>query len=124
MDVAVIKRKIKSKLSGKKTAKKTNKKSKKPSFFVLSAGVMCFVLIVFCIVQLLVVSVLSPRGKELKRLDSEKEVLLEENRKLEQEIAEYTSLSLIKNRAESQLEMSRPDDVMYVTKPSANAEAQ
>jgi cell division protein FtsB len=125
MKFKVLKRKIKSRLTGKSTSpNKKNSNKSKPSFVIISTGILALVLVVFCSVQLLVVSVLSPRGKELKTLNTQKEVLLEENRKLEQEIAEYSSLSLIENRAQRQLDMQRAQEVIYVNTSSADATAQ
>jgi cell division protein FtsB len=125
MNISVLKRKIKAKLSGKasKPASKGKRKKKNSSFVLVSGVILGVVLVIFCFVQLLVASTLSPRGKELKRLDSEKEILLEENRKLEQEIAEYSSLNLIKNRAETQLDMKRAEEVIYVNDQETTAEA-
>jgi cell division protein FtsB len=125
MNISVLKRKIKAKLSGKasKPASKGKRKKKNSSFVLVSGAILGVVLVIFCFVQLLVASTLSPRGKELKRLDSEKEILLEENRKLEQEIAEYSSLNLIKNRAETQLDMKRAEEVIYVNDQETTAEA-
>ena len=88
----------------------------------LSFGVFVASLFFFCMVQLVSVSLLSPKGKDLKALDVEKEFLVEENRDLEQEAARMTSLPIIKNRAEKELSMGRTENVMYVTSPSTTAD--
>lgn len=117
MKLPVLKRKIKSRMEHRIKDKRTNL-----SISVISASVLVVVLLAFCVVQLLVVSILSPQGKDLKWLDCEKEVLVEENRVLEQEFAEYSSLTMIKVRAEGQLDMDRAKNVIYLSVPSASAE--
>lgn len=116
MKLSVLKRKIKSRMNHRTKDKRTNL-----SISIISASVLVVVLLAFCVVQLLVVSILSPRGKDLKWLDYEKEMLIEENRVLEQEFAEYSSLTMIKARAEGQLDMGRAKKVIYLSAPSASA---
>jgi len=117
LKLPVLKRKLKSRMQHRIKDKRTNL-----SLSVISASILVVVLLAFCVVQLLVVSVLSPRGRDLKWLDYEKEVLVEENRVLEQEHAEYSSLTMIKARAEGQLDMERAEEVIYLSAPSASAE--
>lgn len=102
----------------------TSEKSKKKiPFLGLSLSMLVLVLLVFCVLQLTIVSVLSPHGEILVRLNTEKDALVEENRILEQKIAERIALSVISSRAEKDLSMDRADQVMYLTKPSVSAEA-
>lgn len=117
MKLPALKRKIKLRMQYRAKDKRTNL-----SFSVISASILVIVLLAFCVIQLFVVSTLSPRGKDLKWLDYEKEVLVEENRVLEQELAEYSSLTMIKTRAEGQLDMDRAENVIYLSAPSASAE--
>lgn len=117
MKLPALKRKIKLRMQYRAKDKRTNL-----SLSVISASILVVVLLAFCVIQLLVVSTLSPRGKDLKWLDYEKEILVEENRVLEQELAEYSSLTMIKARAEGQLDMDRAKKVIYLSAPSASAE--
>lgn len=118
MNILVLRRKIKSRMET------TSEKSKKKiPFLGLSLSMLVLVLLVFCVLQLTIVSVLSPHGEILVRLNTEKDALVEENRILEQKIAERIALSVISSRAEKDLSMDRADQVMYLTKPSVSAEA-
>jgi hypothetical protein len=95
----------------------------KISVLLMSLSVLVFVLLAFCVVQLTIVSVLSPRGKVLMNYNDEKELLVEENRILEQRIAERAALGVITNRAEGELDMERVGSIVYLRAPSAAAEA-
>ena len=118
MNILVLRRKIKSRMET--TSEESNKRI---PFLAMSLSLLVLVLLVFCILQLTIVSVLSPHGAVLVRLNTEKDALVEENRILEQKIAERVALSVISSRAESELKMNRADEVLYLTKPSVSAEA-
>lgn len=115
MTIEVIRRKMKNNLD-------TNKKKT----FEVSLGRFSMVLVVlsvlsFFLVHLVVSSILEPRGKELRILESQKDQLVEENRVLEQEIAKLSSLSVVIGRAEKDLGMEEANDVIYISTPSASA---
>ena len=118
MKVAAVRRKIKSRVVGVSDGTKM----KVPVLF-LSLSILVFVLLAFCVVQLSIVSVLSPRGKVLMNYNEEKDLLIEENRILEQKIAERAALGVVENRAEGELEMNRTGSVVYLRAPEAAAEA-
>lgn len=122
MKLPALKRKIKLAMQGKKQSEPVVKRRKSVSLSGICVSILVVVLLTFCIVQLLVVSVLSPRGKELKNLDYVKDSLVEENRILEQEIAEYSSLNVIKTRAEDELKMKRASKVVYLEETDARAD--
>ena len=118
MKVNVFRRKLKSRFV--KVSDGT--KMKVPILFI-SLSVLVFVLLSFCIVQLSIVSVLSPRGKVLMNYNEEKDLLVEENRILEQKIAQRAALGVVTNRAERELEMNRTGSVVYLRAPAAAADA-
>lgn len=122
MKLPIIKRKIKYMLQSRSEAKSVIRGKISVPISIISFGVLVFVLVLFCLTQLLVVSVLSPRGAELKRLDYEKEVLLEENRKIEHEIAEFSSIDVVRVRSEDELDMNRAENVLYLDTPEARAD--
>ncbi len=109
MEVLKFKRIIRSKLEGISNNRRI---SIGPLYFAV--GIFAFSLIFFCLVQLGVNSILFPKGQDLRNFDSEKNALLEENRLYEQRIAQLTSLSVVKARAEKELAMSRAKSVVYV----------
>lgn len=112
MNALAMKRIIKGRLSGNEG--KLELGSKKFSFAWLPLTIFVFSLLFFCIVQLASVTILSPKGKELQNLNLEKEYLLEENRALEQEIAQMSSLTVVKGRAEKDLGMQQAQEVVYI----------
>ena len=118
MQVTVLRRKLKSQVQ-----KASSESSRKTPMLLFSLSLLVFVLLAFCVVQLTIVSVLSPRGKVLVEYNTEKEILVEQNRILEQKIAERAALGVITSRAESELEMERADSVLYLQAPSVSAEA-
>ena len=61
--------------------------------------------ILFCVTQLAINASLNPEGAKLEQLNTEKNLLIEENRKLQQEIAKSKSLTVITELAEKKLEM-------------------
>ena len=118
MKLQVLRRKIKSRVQS--SAGKTQEKI---PLLLASLSLMVFVLLVFCVVQLTVVSMLSPRGSVLREYNQEKTALLEENRILEQRIAERAALGVVDNRAQKELSMDRVDEVFYLNAESVAAEA-
>ena len=96
---------------------------RKTPVLLYSVSTLVIVLLLFCVIDLVIVSVLSPRGKVLREYNEEKNALVEENRILEQKIAERMALSVISNRAENELGMRRTESVMYVKAPSVAADA-
>lgn len=118
MRSVIFKRKIKNAV----IRASTETKRKTPMLF-LSLSTLVIVLLLFCVVDLVIVSVLSPRGKVLREYNEEKNALVEENRCLEQEIAERMALTVITNRAENKLGMKRTDSVYYVKAVSVAADA-
>ena len=118
MKVTILRRKLKSQVQ-----KASAESSRKAPMLLFSLSLLVVVLLAFCVVQMTIVSVLSPRGKVLVEYNTEKEILVEQNRILEQKIAERAALGVITSRAESELEMERADSVMYLQAPSVSAEA-
>jgi len=118
MKIDVLKRRIKSKLE--MTAVRTARRS----YMILGPlTVMVIGILAFCVVQLTIVSFLSPQGKVLRNLNVEKDLLLEENRILEQQIAQRGALGVISHRAEKDLSMKRAGTVVFLTTPSVSADA-
>lgn len=117
MNIRVLRRKIKSRVETV-----SDIPSRKIPFFALSLSSLIVVMLMFCIIQLVIVSVLSPYGETLVTLNAEKDLLVEENRILEQKIAQRVSLSVIASRASNDLEMDRAREVLYLKIPSVSAE--
>ena len=117
MKFLAFRRKIKSKVES--TSKRTQEKI---PLLLMSLSLMVLVLFTFCIVQLTVVSILSPRGSVLREYNEEKTALLEENRIMEQRIAERAALGVVDNRAQKELSMERVDEVLYLNAESVAAE--
>jgi hypothetical protein len=86
--------------------------------------VFAITLVLFCISQIIINSMLSPLGAELKAYNIEKQALLEENQQLEEKLAETQSLTIIENVTEKKLGLA--DDgarkVIYVSDQSIRAE--
>jgi hypothetical protein len=81
-------------------------------------------LILFCVTQLVINSVLSPLGSELEAFNSEKEYLIEENRSLEEELASSNSLTVIEHITEKKfnLDEAGKKQIVYVSDHSIRAE--
>jgi hypothetical protein len=81
-------------------------------------------LILFCITQLVINSVLSPLGSKLEAFNSEKEYLVEENRSLEEELASSNSLTVIEHITEKKfnLDEATKKQIVYVSDHSIRAE--
>lgn len=119
MQFSAFKRQIKSRLD--RTSGTVNRRV--PVLFISMTGLVLVVL-VFCAVQLCIVSFLSPHGQTLVRLNEEKELLLEENRQIEQMIAERSSLSVVLGRAKEDLSLQRAGNVLYLRPSSISADAR
>lgn len=115
MTIDVIRRKMKNSIESKQKRDR-NFSLSKFSFLLLVTSI-----IAFCLVHLIVSSLLDPRGKELRMLNNQKDQLVEENRVLQQQIAKLSSLSVVVGRAEKELGMKKADDVIYINAPSASA---
>ncbi len=61
---------------------------------------------VFVLSQLVINAVLSPLGKELQSLNSEKNFLVEENRSMEEQVAKTNSITVIKKLADKELKIT------------------
>jgi len=114
----ILKRKIKGAV--KRASVESDKKS---PVLLYSASILVLVIFVFCIVNLVTVSVLSPRGKIMREYNDEKNALVEENRVLEQKIAERMALEVITNRAQKELSMKRVESVLFVKASPVAADA-
>ncbi len=114
----IIKRKIKGAVR-----KASDASEKKSPLLLYSASALVLVMFVFCIVNLVAVSVLSPRGKIMREFNDEKNALVEENRVLEQKIAERMALEVITNRAQKELSMKRVESVLFVKASPVAADA-
>ncbi len=126
MNALVLKRKMKATLnkvepSHQTESKQEKKHSTKVPFIAFPVALFAFALVFFCVVQLVSVSLLSPKGRELQNLNSQKEFILEENRKLQQEIAQMSSLTVVKARAEKELQMKQAEEVIYIEKSPIQA---
>jgi len=72
-------------------------------FFVIST-------LLFVSVQLYTNALLSPLGHQLASLNNEKNLLLEENRDLEQDIAKNSSITIISKYADKKLNLTKTDN--------------
>lgn len=70
--------------------------------------------VVFIGSQLIVNSKLTPLGTQLEQLNSEKEYLLEENRKMAEEIAKSGSIKVIETLSEKKLSLSQEKKQSYI----------
>jgi len=61
---------------------------------------------IFVLSQLVINAVLSPLGKELQNLNSEKNFLVEENRSMEEQVAKTNSITVIKKLADKELKIT------------------
>jgi cell division protein FtsB len=88
--------------------------------------IFLFSLFAFVLSQLIINSILSPLGIQLQSLNSEKNYLVEENRLMEEEIAKTSSIHVIKELANRELNISSSSErfVIYVEDTSIIAERQ
>jgi len=97
-----IKRALKNKLCGEKF--------RKCNFTTISGVIAVISILLFCFTQLAVNAQLNPKGAMLEQLNNEKNMLIENNRELSEEIAEGKSITIITQIAENQLGMSKYND--------------
>jgi len=92
----------------------------------IALTVFLFSLLTFILSQLIINSVLSPLGIQLQALNREKNYLVEENRLMEEQIAKTSSIHVIKELANSELNISSSSErfVIYVEDTSIIAERQ
>jgi len=70
--------------------------------------------VVFTVSQLVVNSRLTPLGTQLQALNAEKEYLLEENRKISEEIAKSGSIKVIEQLSAKKLSLSQEKKQSYI----------
>ncbi len=66
--------------------------------------------LIFCITQLSINANLNPLGSKLESLNREKKQLIEQNRKIEEEIAQARSLKVISYLAKNKLNIEKEAD--------------
>lgn len=69
---------------------------------------------IFILSQLIVNSKLTPLGTQLQSLNSEKEYLLEENRKISEEIAKSGSIKVIEELSAKKLNLSQEKQQSFI----------
>lgn len=79
---------------------------------------------VFIISQLVINAVLNPLGTELQSLNSEKNFLVEENKTMEEKVAKTSSITVIKQLALAQLDITTQSakNVVYLEDSAVLAE--
>ncbi len=89
-------------------------------FLNLSTKLTVVVVLVFLITQLVINSVLTPKGIQLENLSQEKNTLVETNRELGQEIARIRSISIIKEITNEaiNLDANAQNNIVYVSNES------
>ncbi len=94
------------------------------NFKLISQVLFMISFILFLSSQLLTNAILSPLGHELQAMNTEKNLLLEDNRSLEQEIAKDSSLTIIKAYSKVQFEIKEDSSYksIFVTDKSLHAE--
>lgn len=118
MKFNVIRRKLKGAVS-----KASVVAERRIPYILYSLSGLVFSVLLFCVVNLSIITVLSPRGKVLREYNDEKNALVEENRVLEQKIAQRMALEVISSRAEKELSMKRVESVFFVKTASVAADA-
>lgn len=113
-NMSKTKRKIRNSLNNKEFRFTSSKAIS--TFFVIST-------LIFISAQLYTNAILSPLGHKLASLNTEKNLLLEENRELEQDIAKNSSITIISKYAEKklQLEKTQSENTVYATPTSVQA---
>lgn len=88
--------------------------------FNLCTKLAVVVFLIFLITQLVVNSVLTPKGIKLEDLSQEKTLLIENNRALGQEIARIKSISIIKEITNEAMELdaNAQNHVIYISNES------
>lgn len=108
------KRKIRRNLNKKEF--KFTRKNAVVGLFIISS-------VIFGSVQLYTNALLSPLGNKLASLNTEKNLLIEENRELDQEIAKNSSITIISKYADKKLELKKTDtaNTLYATPTTVQA---
>ncbi|MEI7603690.1 MAG: septum formation initiator family protein [bacterium] len=73
-----------------------------------------FFVLAFVVVKLSVTTVYATKGDEIASITTERLKLVEENKKIETEIAQYQSLSRIESEAKNRLGMVKANKVVYI----------
>jgi cell division protein FtsL len=102
------------------------KKFQAKSFLGFSGSIAMISVILFCLTQLAINASLNPQGIKLESFNTEKTALVEENRQLEEEIAEAKSISVISQIADKKLDLTEkdPSQIRYITDTGLVATAQ
>jgi hypothetical protein len=89
----------------------------KLNFARLPIFILIISLAIFCATQLSINSKLSPLGKKLQSFNTEKDLLLQENREIEKDLANSQSISVIQNitNKKYQLKSTSTAQLVYVT---------
>jgi hypothetical protein len=92
----------------------------------IAATLFVLTLLTFTFSQLVINSILSPLGVELQSLNREKNYLIEENRSMEEQIAKTNSITVIKQLANKELNISSANErtIIYIEDSSIIAERQ
>lgn len=82
--------------------------------------------ITFVMTQLITNAILSPLGQELQSLNNEKNLLIEQNRALEKQLAKNTSLTSIKIYSEKEFDLkpNSKKETIFVSVPTIQAARQ
>lgn len=83
-------------------------------------NILLLAFLIFVASQLIVNSKLTPLGSKLQSLNSEKEYLLEENRKISEEIAKSGSIKVVEELSQKKLSLSleKVQSFIYIEDPS------
>ncbi|MCA9376786.1 hypothetical protein H6762_02970 [Candidatus Nomurabacteria bacterium] len=102
---------------------KNQPSSKLPDLEAIVRIVFLLSFLFFLVSQLYTNAKLSPLGRDLQTLNTEKDLLIEDNRLLEQEIAKDNSLIIIREYSEKQFNISSKADydTLFVTDASIQA---
>lgn len=86
--------------------------------------VLTFSIAIFILSQLVINAVLSPLGTELQNLNKEKNFLVEENRTMEEQVANTGSITVIKKLADKQLDIRAQNQksIIYLEQSALLAE--
>ena len=96
-------------------------KSKVPTILLIFFSLSTFVSV---LVRIYVASSVSVKGEDVSKLEQELEILKEENKKLELDIAKESSLLLIQQRA-TELGMAQAQNKEFLTPiPTASVESE
>jgi len=102
----------------KRTIKKrlTLKGDIKISTYLASVFMLAIAFIMFLAVQLGTNAILSPLGHELQAINTERNILVEENRRLEKKIAINSSITVVEKFSTDKFELSEEADsnIVYI----------